>query len=375
MKIAHLNYCPSPGVFNKIKAQAQAAQELDLDLEFIVLSDDFYSQTKNVKFYRINLPQILPAKRLIHHFFRYNILSSHVDLSLYDRIILRYPSAVALSFKKFFKKYPIITEHHSDTEAELESLEIGYLNPLRLFLEKHNAPKLLSCVRGIIGLTDEIRKKYVQLTNQSIPSSVISNGIQVRNFPLTRFKKFDGKLLNIIFISSTFYPWQGLDRLLQGLSRYSGNLRINLFLAGIISSKKKRTLESFNNKNLHIHCLGLLSRQGLDEYFKHSNIAVSTLALYRKNMNEACPLKTREYTARGIPFVFAYDDVDIPEKMEFALKLPNTDSLVDISELIQFAEKTSKIPDLSIKMRKFAENNMDWKIKIQQMYELVSRIT
>lgn len=41
-------------------------------------------------------------------------------------------------------------------------------------------------------------------------------------------------------------------------------------------------------------------------YFKKSNIAISSLALHRNNMKEACVLKTR-----GIPFVYRYDDLII----------------------------------------------------------------
>ncbi len=370
MKIAHLNYCPSAGVLNKIKVQAKAAQELGLDFDFIVLSHMQYQPTENVKFYKINLPQILPAKRVIRQFFSYNIISSKLDLSSYDRIILRYPSAVALSFKKFFKKYHIITEYHSDIINELKSLKVGYLNFLRIFLEKHNSPKLLPYVRGIIGLTDEIRKQNLHLIDRDIPSAVISNGVEVKNTSFTQFKPFDGRILNLIFIASTIYPWHGVDRLIYGLSRYSGDFPINLFLAGFIYEKeKKRLLENFNNPQVKIHCLGLLPKQELDEYFSRSNLAIGSLALFRKNLTDACPLKASEYMARVIPFVYAYNNVDLPTYNEYTLKLSNTDSPIDMQKLIQFARKVSKNAGLSKKMRNFAQNHLDWKIKIQQMYD------
>ena len=40
-------------------------------------------------------------------------------------------------------------------------------------------------------------------------------------------------------------------------------------------------------------------------------------------MDEACPLKVREYLAAGLPVLAAYRDTDIPESADYFFRLPN----------------------------------------------------
>jgi hypothetical protein len=45
-------------------------------------------------------------------------------------------------------------------------------------------------------------------------------------------------------------------------------------------------------------------------------------------MQEACPLKTREYLAYGLPVVIGYKDTDFPRGEDFLLQLPNREDNV-----------------------------------------------
>jgi glycosyltransferase involved in cell wall biosynthesis len=63
-----------------------------------------------------------------------------------------------------------------------------------------------------------------------------------------------------------------------------------------------------------------------DEYVKYmerADVAIGTLALHRKGMNEASPLKVREYLAHGIPVIIGYDDTDFPCNVSFILRISN----------------------------------------------------
>jgi hypothetical protein len=54
------------------------------------------------------------------------------------------------------------------------------------------------------------------------------------------------------------------------------------------------------------------------------DLAISTLALHRKGMKEACPLKTRECLAYGLPMVLPYVDTDLKDlDADSLLKIPN----------------------------------------------------
>ena len=53
------------------------------------------------------------------------------------------------------------------------------------------------------------------------------------------------------------------------------------------------------------------------------DVAIGTLGLYLKDMEEASPLKTREYLACGLPAIIGYDDTDFPDGASFLLQIPN----------------------------------------------------
>jgi hypothetical protein len=56
---------------------------------------------------------------------------------------------------------------------------------------------------------------------------------------------------------------------------------------------------------------------------QRATIAIGTLGLYRKKMDEACPLKVREYLAFGLPVLAGYEDTDVPAGADYFLRLPN----------------------------------------------------
>lgn len=107
------------------------------------------------------------------------------------------------------------------------------------------------------------------------------------------------------------------------------------------------------------------------------NLGIGTLALYKKNMNEASVLKVREYVSRGIPFIKAYYDTDIdniPELSPFYLNFPNNDSLIDVNKIIEFLTSVSKSElDISNIMHKIAVEKLDWSVKMKEYVDFVNK--
>ncbi|MFN3692462.1 MAG: hypothetical protein ACK4R7_06185, partial [Fervidobacterium sp.] len=70
----------------------------------------------------------------------------------------------------------------------------------------------------------------------------------------------------------------------------------------------------------------------LDKYtpiMQQADIGISTLAPYRKKMNEASPFKVREYSALGLPVIIGYKDTDLPDGAPFILQIPNTEDNIE----------------------------------------------
>ena len=83
-------------------------------------------------------------------------------------------------------------------------------------------------------------------------------------------------------------------------------------------------------------------------------MACGTLALHRKDMDEACTLKEREALAYGLPVILAYHDSDLSEvTLDTILKIPNTENNV-----IENYER----------IRKFAYDMLGRRVDIEKVY-------
>ena len=82
------------------------------------------------------------------------------------------------------------------------------------------------------------------------------------------------------------------------------------------------TSASTQPANLVFH--GNLDRVGYEPLLAAATAALGTFGLYRKHMEEACPLKVREYLALGLPVIGACLDTDIPAEADYYLRLPNS---------------------------------------------------
>lgn len=378
MKIAHINYIPYDnvvGVEKKLKEQATVAFELGLNIDFIILNSTINKVDRNLKLVKLNSSRNNFFSKIQKKLFKFHLIKNSINLDNYDYIILRYPN-MDFSALSFSKKYghKLITEHHTNEIGEMKSSQQSIMIRIKLFLETFLAPKFLKNIKGIITVTDEIRKIELSKINKVIPSCVVSNGINVDNIEFTKFQNFNEKELNIIFVASYFAPWHGLDMLLKGFENYNGEIGVKIYLIGDLSQKYISFIESLDNSKINIQILGRQYGKELKSYFEQSNIAVSSLSLHRNNMNEACVLKTREYLARGIPFVYGYDDSDLKGDEVFALKIDNCKDYIEIKHLINFAKKMNEIEDISSIEREYAKNNVDWKIKINQMYKFIKSL-
>jgi len=375
MKVAHITLMRDyiPGIYKKIKERSYITKNKKIDFYIINMSLEF--QEDNIKIIKTDnkLPRNNLLQKIYYKLNNFNVLLQQ-DFQSYDWIILRYPMG-EFGWKNFLNKYgnKIISEHHTNEEAEL--LSTGrFIDKLKYIYEKIRSKSYLEKVRGIIAVTEEIRQIELKKVSSFKPSATISNGIDIKSINFTKFKKFDGKELNLIFVASFFSPWHGLDIFLDSMEKYKGNIKINLHLVGDVSKSDRDKIEKINKNSVNAKVIlyGRKDNEELDKIFANSTIAISTLALSRTKMKEACPLKTREYIARGIPFIYGYKDTDLMGNEDFSLKIEEEN--IGLEKIIDFANKVSQSKDISYEMRQFALEKLDWKIKIQQLFDFLSSL-
>jgi hypothetical protein len=376
IKIAHVSVVPafSPGVFKKLEDKAKVSKENGLDIDFYLInpSQDYSSDNMHaIKVFNKNIPTNF-LRILAFRVFKIANIEKSIPLDNYDAIILRYPLVDGFGTLRFAKKYgyKIFTEHHTDEVAELFSVG-RIVDVFRGYLEKYFAGTFLSYLKGIIGVTDEIRKVELAKTNTSLYSATIANGINPQSFSHTGYIPFDGKTLNLIFVASEFSLWHGLEKFLGLLQSYDGDVHLYLRLIGNLSRTQIDMVNSIKTKNVSIEIAGKAYGDDLDNHMKNAHLAISSLALSVKNMKEACTLKSREYIVRGLPFVYAYKDTDLNGDESFAKRFEEDN--ISLDEIIIFAEYVSLNRDkIEAEMIKYT-NIVSWKNKLIQMRNFVEK--
>jgi len=171
---------------------------------------------------------------------------------------------------------------------------------------------LLKRVSGLVSVSEELARDASYISYRK-PMRVISNGIDLSAFlPLDAP---NNETPRMVFIGTPGYSWHGVDKLVE-LARTFPDLHIDI--VGYDQLPEHAPLP----QNLTLH--GCLNADSYRKVMAGCDLAISTLALHRKGMEEACPLKTRECLAYGLPMVLPYVDTDLKDlDCDFLLKIPN----------------------------------------------------
>jgi hypothetical protein len=167
-------------------------------------------------------------------------------------------------------------------------------------------------VRGLLTVSRELAVSSAFALYRK-PTRVIANGCALDDFP--QLPAPSNEIPHLVFIGNPGYLWHGVDKLVDLACRFS-DIHID-----IIGYNELPDFEPLP-KNLTLH--GYLSMQEYRQVLAEADVAISSLALHRVQLEEASPLKSRECLAFGLPLVVAYTDTDLDEAgYDFLLKIPN----------------------------------------------------
>jgi hypothetical protein len=171
---------------------------------------------------------------------------------------------------------------------------------------------LLKRASGLVSVSEELSKDALYAAYHK-PMRVISNGINLSVF--SPLDAPNNQTPRMVFIGTPGYSWHGVDKLVE-LARAFPDLHVDI--VGYDKLSEYKVLPS----NLTLH--GYLNADRYRKVMASCDLAISTLALHRKGMEEACPLKTRECLAYGLPMVLPYGDTDLKDlDVDFLLRIPN----------------------------------------------------
>lgn len=366
LKVAHISFMPTIlfGVEKKIKQMARCSLELGLNYTYFILNNSIEKNEFNLiykKFAPLKIPLSLKKQQKL---FTHLLIMKNIDLDEFDFVILRYPSSCSIGSCYFFSRYGdrLITEHHTNESIEYQEYRKGFINWIKFGLDDFCASIVLKKTRALIGVTKEIVDLELQKCGIKKQFFVLSNGIDLGSVPFTPSLIFDHKVLKLLFVASGESSWHGVDRLVESIYHYNninGSIKIELHLVGGFNTNRY--------KNIDIVYYGFLEGSALDSVFRDVHIAISSLNLDRVGLKWASVLKSREYMARGVPFVYGYRDEDFRDE-NLALKVDS----IRVEEILDYAKKVdTKKQKL---MREFAKERLDWSVKLEGLNSFLQSI-
>ena len=309
------------GVGNKIKTQMKVWKELGHSTHCFILSTDkiTFLNTSIFNFKKVNngglnglikqeIDRSVSLKKMIEDVKRFKP----------DIVYLRY-GLYAHPLKRLFKIAPTVIEINSNDVDEYK-----YRGGFYYWMNRVTRSIQFKNVSGLSAVSWELAnlrsfKKYKKTT------TVIANGVDFEEYE--ELPPSENPSPRTIFVGTPGYNWHGIDKLKTFAERYPD---VIVDIVGYKESDLAYDLPS------NIICHGFLPKEDIIHMMRNADAAFGTLALHRKNMEEASPLKVREALAYGLPIIIAYKDTDL-EKIEadFILKLPNKENnIVENSELI-----------------------------------------
>jgi glycosyltransferase involved in cell wall biosynthesis len=261
---------------------------------------------------------------------------------VYTRYALPFPGVE----RAFGSVCPYIVEINSDDLVEygLKSKITGLYN--RLFRKS-----FLGHAKGLCFISHEMSVSS-SFNWYKGKTAVIANSISCDKYPFNAETGNDQ--VNICFIGSPKQSWHGLDKIDTLCSRYPE------WIFHIIGPDRKEYLVTREAAPDNVVFHGYLSGDEAKQLLMKMDVGISTLALHRKKIHEASPLKSRQYLAQGIPFISAYDDTDI-KNIECVYQLPNTEMNVanNLDLIGDFVYKVYRNIALREDARKYAEKEID----------------
>jgi hypothetical protein len=175
----------------------------------------------------------------------------------------------------------------------------------------------LRATAGLVCVTHELARS-ADLTRYAKPTVVIGNGADPT--VTTALPPAGGERAAAVMLIGYPAAWAGVDKVIT-LALALPELDVHLVgpRAGIPDGPLPA--------NVHVH--GQLPRDGYRQVLAAADFGIGPLAVHRKGLTEASPLKVREYLMHGLPVLTAHEDTDfLGEEPWFLLRLPNREDNV-----------------------------------------------
>ena len=365
MKVLHVAMArvPSSGIVRQMLGEQQAAIENNLPwMVNIFVSNEDDRLIKNSAGSQNDSASVLATMPELKNtwlgfrlsFYKW-LLQKEKD---FDVVLLRYSSYDPLLYWYLSKTNKSVYLVHHTLEGSELLLEKGFLNKLKAIAEMVIGPFSMRKSKAQIGVTKEILDYEQRRSRSTVQAGfVYPNGLKVDKEMLVQDDR-SRDTPRLLFVASDFFPWHGLDLLLDSIAK--SNKLFRLDIVGHVSEADKISASKDNRIFLHGH----LPIKEIKKLAAQADVGLSSFALDRKKMKQACTLKVREYLAMGLPVYSGHDDV-FPASFEVY-----KNDACEIDGICSYAMRMKSVPRATVASA--AKKFIDKKLLLQKLYEQIA---
>ncbi len=356
----------SSGVTKKIRAQLSAFENLGCSMtEGIIFSDSAVDKA-------IRRMPLLPSF--------YDCESSRLVRNLVnngglDFVYMRHGVCCAhtIGLLRYLSKHGVLSVIEFPT-FPYDRNSAGLKWELQLAKDRCSRRKMASYVSFGTNYSD--RDEIFQ-----IPCIKLSNGVDAKS--CVPRKTLPNPVEGIAFIGVALVTyWNGYDRLIRAMREYRDSHRMGpKLLFNIVGdgdelpSLRKLVSELEMEQEVVFH--GFLSGEALERVYEESDIGVGSLAPSRKYKEHVMSsLKTKEYAAKGIPFIKGdRDQIFDSAGVDFVFDVTDDDQAIDLPGIIDWYKGlVGREPGckLAERIHGFSEQRLTWEAQLKPVVDRIA---
>lgn len=358
------------GVIKKIEGQVKAFNNNNIKCYYTYVDNNGfnfrYLETDLETYNYSNLLKPTISKRVIFYKNILNFIRKKNINAIYIRYYLSDPFFI--SFLRKCKKYRLKIIIEIPTYPYMNEP----INKVLYRLDQYYSKKLNKYVDYIVTFS-----KHKSIFD--IDTISIENAVDVESIKLSESK--NDNVINLIGVANLKF-WHGYDRVIDGLINYykSDHNKCNkkvIFTVIGEGSELQNLLKKVSDNNLQDYVIfkGALAGNELDLEFDKADIAVSSIGVHRLRLEGMSTLKSKEYWARGIPFIKSYPDRQIDSTIgDYIFNVESNDDPVDIIEVVEFHNRINKnLHEVKTNMRRLAEKSITWEIQLKPVINKIRK--
>lgn len=193
-----------------------------------------------------------------------------------------------------------------------------------------------------------------------VPCYSMNMGVDVPNIVPHNYSGVKNEL-NLISVANE-NSYHAYDRVISSLHEYikrNGQVSVKVHLVGTISDESKKLIEKYE-LNDYVVLYGKKSGKELDCIYDSCNVGLGPFGQHRVGGKKDTGLKTKEYFAKGLPYVYSGEEPTVPDGYPYIMQFPSDESPIDFDAVWTFYQSYVNDDNVIEKMRQFAMDNYSW---------------